>query len=265
MSRRSRQLTYYAPMRAVPEPPPEQRPGALWGYPVRRLDDLAHYAVRGHLQWWTAGDRADQKAAAWDGITDCLLAATARPSEHDLIRAGTHGIAAMVRGELRHHGAPHDSSVTGEKFGVYWSWAARVTASHEESVTDRLAVPVILATLSPRQREAVEALAAYGEYEAAAQAMGVRYATFHRHLSDARQRFRALWHEGETPPPGMWRQDRRANMERRTDEEVCGSPSGYNRHVKRREEACQACRDAANAYNRAAYAARKAAAGTEAA
>ena len=259
MARRSRQLTYWQPAEA-PAPEPEPRPDALWGYPVARLDDLAHYAVRGHLQWWTAGDRADQKAAAWDGITDCLLAATGRPSERDLIRAGTHGIAAMVRGELRHHGAPHDHTVTGEKFGAYWSWAARVTPSPEEGVTDRLAVPVILATLTPRQREAVEALAAYGDYQDAARAMGVSYKTLHRHLSDARQRFRALWHEGETPPAGMWRQDRRADMERLPDEEVCGSPYGYNRHLKRREEACQACRDAYNAYNRDSWAARKAAA-----
>lgn len=261
MSRFSRQLTYYAPDAGErPGPVLEPRTDALWGYSVADLDRLAYYAVKGHLHWWTGGDRGDQKQAAWEGITDLLLAAEERPSENDLVWAGTRAIGVQVRGERRHRGVPHDASATGEKFDLYWAHHARAAPSPEEGVTDRIAVPQILAALTRRQMEAVNALAAYGDYQAAADAMGADYKLFHRHLSDARARFRRLWHEGETPPAGMWRQDRRANMERLADEEICGSPSGWNRHRKNREVPCEPCREAHNAYDRAAYARRKAAA-----
>lgn len=258
---RTRQLTYWAPDAGEnPEPVLEPRAGALWGYSIKRLDDLACYAVKGHLHWWGAGDRGDQKQAAWEGITEYLLTATECPSENDLIWAGTRAIAAEVQAEKRHRGVPHDASVTAEKFGVYWQLFTQPFPSPEEGVTDRLAVRQILATLTRRQMEAVEALAAYGDYAAAARAMGVPYKTFHRHLSVARERFRSLWFEGETPPARQWRQDRRADMTWLSDEEICGSDSGYNRHLSRREQACDECRDAHNAAGRAGYARRKSAA-----
>lgn len=237
----------------------ENVPGALRGYSLRRLDDLAAYAVRSHLKWWAGHDRADQKQAAWDSITEHLLTAGEQPTERDLIRAGERGINALARNEKRHHGIPHNHLATGERFASYWEWAARCTPSPEESVTDRLAVPQILARLSARQLEAVRALAAYGDYQSAAASMGVSYELFHRHLTDARKRFLSLWLEGETPAKVMWRQDRRASREILTDEQICGSQSGYNRHRNHGQEPCERCRDANNAASRARYARRKAA------
>jgi hypothetical protein len=259
VSRRSRQLTYYAPDAGeAPEPVLEPRTDGLWGYSLADIDRLSYYAVRGHLQWWTAGDRADQKTAAWEGITDYLLTAWERPTENDLLSSGQHGIGAYVRGERRHHGAPHNHDATGEKFGIYWAWAVRVSPSPEGGITDRLAVPAILATLPPRQGEVIDALAAYGDYETAAKAVGISYKTFHANLTLARRRFLALWFEGETPPEGTWRQDKRASMERLADEVMCGTQSGYNRHLKRKEQPCRACHETNLAVGRANYAKRKA-------
>ena len=79
-------------------------------------------------------------------------------------------------------------------------------------MVERLAVGQIWPLLTPGQREALETLAATGDYQAAADALGLSYHTFCRRLSAGRARFLGLWLEGETARRG-WRDRRRTAPE----------------------------------------------------
>lgn len=181
------------------------------GWTLDALESLAASVVAGHRHWWPAGDMADQHAAAWDGITEHLLTAEDAPSRRDLYSAGLRSLAAHVRRELAHagHGAHAAGPNAGAKFSAYWHQAA--LPGLDEKVAERLALPQILAALPPAQRHALHALAASGDYQAAAVASGVSAGTFEQRVHRARARFRELWHEGESPSR-QWRKDKRVYL-----------------------------------------------------
>lgn len=186
----------------------------MHGYSVADLDNLAGRVVRNNMTWWPAGDRGDQHAAAWEGITEHLRAAAARPAEHELLEAGRRALARDVRDSMRHHGARRDGTNDGTNFTKYWMWQAMPPV--DVAVVDRVAVTQILAVLTPRQQAAVKALAACGDYRAAAELCGIRPQTFRALLGRARREFFRLWHEGETPSR-PWGCDRRAYRRPATD------------------------------------------------
>lgn len=235
----------------------------LRGYTLADLNGLAAAVVARHRHWWPAGDIAGQHAAAWDGITEHLLTAGSPPSPAGLRAAGLRALAASVRRDISHQGggSHNDIANAGAKFASYWEWHSRPAPDPQERVAERIAVPQILATLPPRQREALHALAAWEDYQLAAAAMGCTVGTFEVHIRRARMAFRALWHEGETPSR-QWRKDKRVYSRTPREEEIpeCGTLRGWWRH-KRRKEDCPAgtCREAWNAWNRARYAEKKAA------
>ena len=199
-----------------------------------------------------------QHAAAWDGITEHLLTAEAKPSPADLRAAALRSLAHSSRRDISHQGggAHGDVANAGAKFASYWEWHSRPASDPQERVTERIAVPQILATLPPRQREALHALAAWEDYQLAAQAMGCSTGTFEVHIKRARAAFRVLWHEGETPSR-QWRKDKRVYSRNPAEPVVpeCGTMPAVWRH-RRRKEDCPtgACNDARNAYNRERYA-----------
>lgn len=205
---RSGELTYYAP----PEPPVTlavpPRAGPLHGYTLADIGDLARRVVSNNRHWWPAGDRADQHDTAWHGIAERLCSAAEAPSRLDLMEAGRHALSRDVRDQMRHHGARTDGTNNGAGFARYWGWAAFSFPSPETGVTERVALTQILAALTPRQREAVTALAVQGDYVLAAQALGIRPQTFRSLLGRARKDYLALWHEGEVPSR-PWGTDRR--------------------------------------------------------
>lgn len=178
------------------------------GYTLAALDDLAGRVVRANMHWWPAGDRADQHAAAWEGIADALCAASDPPSQRDLMEAGRSALAAEVKATMRHRGQRRDATNNGANFGRYWDWHTAPAPSPETAVTERLATGQILAALTSRQRQAVAMLAARGDYLLAAQALGIRPQTYRSLLGRARKDFLALWHEGEAPSR-LWGCDRR--------------------------------------------------------
>jgi hypothetical protein len=160
VSRRTRQLTYYGEPPA-PAPEPAARPDALWGF---TLEDI-HVAARRSAATFIgvlAADFSEQYDAAWHGVCELLLTAAQTPPVHDLNRAGWQAVSRHVNGERSSRGYDHRSgggAGSMPAFVRYWHSPAHAP-SPEDIVTDRLAVPQILATLPPRERQAIEALAA---------------------------------------------------------------------------------------------------------
>lgn len=204
------------------------------GYTMRDLDALARAVVSNNRAWWPAGDRDDLYAAAWHGIVEHLCAVDDAPGRRDLLEAGRQALADDVKATMRHHGARRDSSNNGAKYAMYWEWAARITPSPENGIVERLALGQILAALTPRQREAFNALAAAGDYVEAARLLGIADQTFRSLLGRSRTGFRQLWHEGETPS-AHWGCDRRAGTVRGTVGK--GESAVYN--LRRRQRAAE--------------------------
>jgi hypothetical protein len=223
VSRRTRQLTYYPPpQREVPEPVPEPRDDVLWGWTLRELDGTAAHVVRINLSWWPAGDRRDQHDTAWEGIAERLCSATSRPSRQDLIEAGRAALSREVKDHARHHGAGSHNGIpnAGARFAAFWSSASAV-ASPEGPVTERVAVGQALAALTPRQRDALSALALHGDYWAAAGMLGIRPQTFRALLGRARAEFARHWFAPDAPPR-VRGTDRRAGRHESGDPAVLG-------------------------------------------
>lgn len=197
---------------AVPEPEPGPRPDALWGYTLADLDALTRSALsRG---WGISIGQPDRYELAWSAIAEALCAAGERPGPGELVRAGREAISGYLHDERRHSGHRPDGGPR-PSFGVYWDEVARHSRSPEGPVVERLALAQIWPRLRDEEREALTALAAYGEYAPAAEALGLRYHTFCMRVHRARERFLRLWHEGESPSR-PWGRDRRGGHVRRS-------------------------------------------------
>lgn len=203
------------------------------GYTMRDIDALARAVVMNNRTWWPAGDRDDLHAAAWHGIVEHLCTADETPRRTDLMEAGRRALVEDVKATMRHHGARRDSSNNGARHAIYWQWAGRATPSPENGIVERLALAQILPTLTPGQRRALETLAAAGDYDQAAQLFG-SVTGLKSQLMHGRRRFRALWHEGETPS-AHWGCDRRAGAVRGTIGK--GESAVYN--LRRRQRAAE--------------------------
>jgi len=214
----SGQLTYWAPPEPEPAPvePPRKPADPMHGYTVADLDGIAASVVRHNMGWWPAGDRADQHDTAWEGIVEHLCAAQQPPARHELMEAGRRALATEVKDQMRHRGTRTDGTNNGANFARYWLWYAARVPSPETMITDHVALRQILATLTPRQQAAVNALAVREDYVLAAQMLGIEPQTFRSLLGRARKDFLALWHEGEKPSR-LWGCDRRA-YRRETDD-----------------------------------------------
>lgn len=179
------------------------------GFTMRDLDRAARAVVSNSRSWWAGADRDDLYDAAWHGIVEALYTAEQPPSRIALMDAGRRAVDTDVRDTRRHHGARRAADRTGERHALYWAWHGRTVPSPENSIVERIAAEQILSTLTPRQRAALGALAAAGDYETAAHLLGVSVRGLRAMLSQGRRRFRELWHEGEAPS-GHWGCDRRA-------------------------------------------------------
>lgn len=211
--------------------------GLRGGWTLTTLDRLARSVVSNNRTWWPAGDREDLYAAAWHGIVEHLYSTDTVPSRNDLMEAGRRALTTDVKDNMRHHGARRDGTNNGLKYAQYWEWHGRTAPSPENRIVDHLALQQILPTLTPGQRRALEALAATGDYQAAARLLGL--GDVKSQLMHGRRRFRELWHEGETPSK-PWGTDRRAGS--KAGDPAVGE-SALNR-LRRRQRAQQA-RDAA--------------------
>lgn len=91
-------------------------------------------------------------------------------------------------------------------FYRYWTRPAPPTP--EDEATDRTAVRQVMAALPAAHAQALLSLAEHGDYERAADALGLSPTAYNSQVRRARAAFLALWHEHEAVP-GRWRTDKR--------------------------------------------------------
>ena len=203
------------------------------GYTLADLHRLARLAV--HTAGTMAGDWHERYDLAHGAIAEALYAAPHWPQRHTLVRAGQLAIYAAVDEHRQAYGyyrRKTDGGVHGigssPAWRAYWWDLLSLTAvqSPETRVVERTALTQILPTLTPTQRDAITALAVYDDYQTAANALGMSYATFKSHVARGRNRFLAGWHEGEKPSR-TWGTDRRVNNQG----ERVGLRHGRSRHV----------------------------------
>lgn len=179
------------------------------GYTLTDLDRLAHAAVC--AAFGQAGDYRDRHDAAWHAIAVRLYAAGDAPRPGELKRIGIRAINDHITDEGHHHGVDRNTPYSGREsmraYRRYWWDITRATPSPENRIIERIALPQILSRLTPPARAAIDALAVHGDYQAAANALGLDYYTFTTRIRRARGLLLRLWHEGQRPPPH--RRDRR--------------------------------------------------------
>lgn len=170
------------------------------GYTLSQVHHMAKAAV--NLAGVYACDYLDRLDTAYGAIVVYLYEAPHWPTRHALIRSGAQAVSRMVEKDLRQRGYRRGNGFAGAgsapRFAAYWD-AYLVAPSHETRIVERVAVRQVLPRLTPRETQAVAALAAAGDYQAAADALHMNPSTFNDTIRRARRRILALWHEGETP------------------------------------------------------------------
>jgi hypothetical protein len=189
-----------------------------WGYTLDDLQRVARSAAATTRAM--AGDYDDRYAEAFSGAATALYEAEHWIPEHKLWRGAQDALFEMSRKDRSYHGVP-DRHYWGEGFGeagsaprfvMFWESVTAPTPSPEARIVDRMALEQILPMLTDRQREILGALAAFDDHARAREALGVGK-VYLTHLSNARRRFLALWHEGEVPSK-PWGTDRRGDSRR---------------------------------------------------
>lgn len=218
----------------------------MHGYTV---DDI-HHATRSAVstKLYFAADRQDLYTAAWDGIIDLLCTVTEQPRWFDLVRAGEYAIYRLREDWAHHHGyVPGIGTGAAVNFRKYWASSPNWQSQLEDTVVERVAKRQILRALPDNELRALVARGATNSHQQAAEAAGLTYIYMTKLIRNGRKRFLALWHQHETPVIAH----RKQHMRRAVEHQPCGTPAGYQRHRRRLEPACEACRAAVNDYESA--------------
>lgn len=198
------------------------------GWTVDAIDGLA-WGVATSDRWHRATPLDERHDHARYGILTHLLAAEEPPAEYDLYRAGVAEIDRAVTAERQFFGRRHRPDENGE-FG-YIPQAARYWAHTPQSLEDRVIERLALGQVWPQadrpQQQALAALAACGDYEQAADALGLSRSALTVRLRRGRAAITAAWFEHETPP------------RRRSNDRRVSSRSGRDRKGRPRITASQ--------------------------
>jgi hypothetical protein len=182
----------------------------MHGFTLEDLNGLTAAVLR--MDRWRAADATDRYEAVWHALAEHLCVSASAPTRREMITVGIRASDRHVTNEMHHLGRVYDpSGGTREMPGFTRFWGAHHAPSPERRVVEGLAVEQIMPRLTPRQRQALQALAVHGDYQTAAAAIGSEYKTFNSILKQGRRRFYACWHQGETPPKSPWRKDRRVS------------------------------------------------------
>jgi hypothetical protein len=192
--------------------PEEERPAThppeeVWlGYTFNELRRIADRAAA-YCRWADRLPFPERSEIAWTGIIDFLTGCDTPPQFFEVYRAAQRAIGRTSDAELREHGLRHgpDGIHATPHFEIYWT--PKPAPGADVTVVDRIALWQIWVTLRPLYKVALLALAAHGDYTAAAQAIGYPYGSFGYLISQARAEFFALWHEAETPSH-LWANNR---------------------------------------------------------
>ena len=182
------------------------------GYTLADIHSMARLAV--HTAWGCASvDWFERYELAYSAIAEALCSPTV--SDRDLVRIGRVAIQSDIASTRSAHGYYKHKTIGAEAgpgsspaFWKYWGDLGSRFGSPEDSVVERIALKQIFSQLSPREQQALVALAASENYRDAARLMGVEQPTFRSLIRRGRLKFYALWHEGETASK-PWRPDRR--------------------------------------------------------
>jgi hypothetical protein len=210
--------------------------GIRYGWTLHDIDRAVRAGIHRNSAY-SACDTDERYATGWHAAVELLYTAEQPPTWDDLSRAAWYAADHETRraGEHRGHARSRGDTYTGRtdmpRWHAYWATIARHTGSPEEPVVERLALAQIWPRLTPGQQAALLALAAHGDYQQAADALGLSRPAFYRQVRLARGRVLALWWEGETPRRG-WRDCRRT-----TEETQLHSISA---HIRKRRRAATA-------------------------
>ncbi|MEV5819255.1 hypothetical protein AB0L22_08780 [Micromonospora haikouensis] len=243
------------------------------GYTLADLHRLARQSAGTNRSM--AADHRDLLDTAWSAIAEAIYTAEHWPSEHALLTAGRAAIWRIANSHRTTYGYRNrewDADLaSAPRFCAYWL-GARVTASPEESIVERVALPAVMAALGEPYRAAIVALATHqgtadaralsGEdcghcggpwadhtdRDAATCSLGLTRAAFNRRLQVARRTCLQLWLEHETPHKVPMRHPDRRNDSRPV--QPCGTPAAARRHRDRKETLCALCAPVERAYDR---------------
>lgn len=193
---------------------------------------------------------------AWSAIAEHLINAEQRPTFHDLVCAGSQAIYEDDRAAQRMYGVTTDRHsgrvVLRPRFTAYWATAP--ADPPDEVIAERMAVHQILRTLPGNQQEAVAALAVLGDYEKAADSLGLTYKAFVARIGRARKAFRVLWFSPDAAPRQRGTDRRvfsRAGISDRCPQGHPFTPENTARQRGRRGRICRACKRDRDAARRA--------------
>ncbi|GIE30144.1 hypothetical protein Ait01nite_031890 [Actinoplanes italicus] len=220
----------------------------LHGYTLHDLNGLAKSAAITASP--SAAGYDDRYDEAWSAIVEHLFTVEQPPTGRDLWYAGLNAVRHAGATDRRHHGASSSGGYNGptgasDRFAQYWS--NTVTHDFSGAVIDRYAAFQIWPQLADIHQQTLLALAAAGDIDGAAVALGVTVRLARQRVSRARAAFRALWHEHETPPP-FWH--RTHSPVDKAGLKPCGTPAAWSRHKRRGEPVDQACAEANRVYMR---------------
>ncbi|SHL73647.1 hypothetical protein [Streptomyces yunnanensis] len=171
------------------------------GYTMRDLDRAARAACTADRT--LSSNISLRYDLAWSAIAEHLVTTDQPPAWPELVRVGWQAIYQDVKAVRRLYGVD-STGRSGEvasapRFVAYWTHASTDGAS--DGIVERIAVHQVLATLPEHQRQAVVALATQDDYQKAADALGIKYATLTARIRHGRRGFRTLWFSPETAPP----------------------------------------------------------------
>ncbi|MFI1194049.1 hypothetical protein ACH4T9_12440 [Micromonospora sp. NPDC020750] len=243
------------------------------GYTLADLHRLARQSAGSNRTM--AADQRDLYDTAWSAIAEALYSAEHWPTEHHLLAVGKGAIWALVKDHRTTYGyrdREWDAGLaSAPRFCAYWL-GARVTASPEEPIVERFALPAVMAALSEPYREAIIALAVHQgnvdirarsdaecshcgnpwadhtDRDAATCSLGLNRAAFNRRLHVARRTCLQLWLEHETPHRVAMRHPDRRNDARPV--QPCGTLAAALRHRDHKEPLCELCAPVETAYDR---------------
>lgn len=222
------------------------------GYTLSDLHQMTAAAVKADRL--LAMDYRQRWDIAWSAIATALYEAEHWPRREFLVQEGWKAIYRHIRDGLRQRGYSDErewssADPTMPRFVQFWG--AGVTPSHEDRIVERLATVQVLPKVGDVYRDAITALAAHGDYHAAAEALGISYTALTVRLSTGRRQFLRHWHEGETPHRPR-RTDRRVEVHGKERDTHCSAghewtpentrvSTSVSRGKVRTRRTCRAC------------------------